>query len=198
MSRNKDVTRRASDAVTQGIGSQRPRVSVSLRLSCLLLTVFCLLAAGCGVRFDMQDQPRYKAYKQSDFFSDKRAMRDLPQGTIARGQLRTDKALYTGKKENADPNAPVQTTVDPASGNTLISSFPNDVDEFRVGEDRRKETRTGPACELVHEHRATLALCVFLEKAAQSALEPGRCILRGQVSERVAAQPHGRSSASNR
>jgi mono/diheme cytochrome c family protein len=89
-------------------------------------------AFAVGCRYDMQDQPRYKAFKQSDFFSDKRASRDLPPGTVARGQLRTDKALYTGKKENADPNAPVQTTVDPASGNTLISSFPNDIEEFPV------------------------------------------------------------------
>jgi hypothetical protein len=52
--------------------------------SCLLLTAFCLLAAGCGVRFDMQDQPRYKAYKKSEFFSDKRASRNLPEGTVPR------------------------------------------------------------------------------------------------------------------
>jgi mono/diheme cytochrome c family protein len=103
-----------------------------LKNKLLWTAILCFIAISAGCRYDMQDQPRYKAYKQSDFFSDKRAMRDLPQGTIARGQLRTDKALYTGKKENADPNAPVQTTVDPASGNTLISSFPNDVDEFPV------------------------------------------------------------------
>lgn len=80
-------------------------------------------------RYDMQDQPRYKAYKKSEFFSDKRASRDLPEGTVPRGYLRENKAFYTGKKENADPNAQVQTTTDP-SGNTLVSSFPNDVTEF--------------------------------------------------------------------
>lgn len=94
---------------------------------CLLLTAFCLLTFGC--RYDMQDQPRYKVYKQSDFFADGRASRDLPQGTVPRGFLRENKAFYTGKKENADPNAQVQTTTD-ASGNTLISSFPNDIVNF--------------------------------------------------------------------
>ncbi|HMS44010.1 MAG TPA: cytochrome c, partial [Pyrinomonadaceae bacterium] len=79
----------------------------------------------------MQDQPRYKAYKQSDFFSDKRSSRDLPEGTVPRGYLRENKALYTGKKENADPNAQVQTTTD-AGGNTLVSSFPNDITEFPI------------------------------------------------------------------
>ena len=91
-----------------------------------LLFTFCFTV---GCRYDMQDQPRYKAYKQSDFFADKRASRDLPQGTVPRGQLRENKLFYTGKKENADPNAQVQTTTD-ASGNTLISSFPNDIVNF--------------------------------------------------------------------
>jgi len=96
---------------------------------CLLLTAYCLLAVGC--RYDMQDQPKYKYYKESDFFSDKRASRDLPAGTVARGQLHSDKAFYTGKIDNPNPNAAVQTTTD-ASGNTLVASFPNDIDEFPI------------------------------------------------------------------
>jgi hypothetical protein len=80
-------------------------------------------------RYDMQDQPRYKAYKKSDFFSDKKAMRDLPDGTVPRGFLRDNKAFFTGKKENADLNAPVQSTTD-ATGNTVVTSFPNDITEF--------------------------------------------------------------------
>ncbi len=82
-------------------------------------------------RYDMQDQPRYKAFKKSDFFSDDKAMRDLPEGTVARGYLREDKAFYFGKKENADPNITVETTTD-ASGNTLVSSFPNDIEKSPV------------------------------------------------------------------
>jgi mono/diheme cytochrome c family protein len=96
---------------------------------CLLLTAYCLLVSGC--RYDMQDQPRYKVYKESDFFADKRADRDLPAGTVARGQLHDDKAFYTGKIANPNPNAPVQTTTD-ASGNSLVASFPNDIDEFPI------------------------------------------------------------------
>ena len=95
----------------------------------LLIFAVCLSAIGC--RYDMQDQPRYKAYKSSDFFSDDKAMRDLPDGTVARGQLRDNKAFYTGKKENADPNVQVATTTD-ENGNTLVSSFPNDIEEFPV------------------------------------------------------------------
>lgn len=89
----------------------------------------CVLAFGC--RYDMQDQPRLKPYKSSEFFSDEKAMRDFPEGTVARGQLKEDKAFYTGKKENADPNAQVESTTD-ATGNTLVSSFPNDIEELPI------------------------------------------------------------------
>ncbi len=84
-----------------------------------------------GCRYDMQDQPRYKAYKQSDFFADKRGSRDLPEGTVARGKLKEDKAFYTGKIDNPNPNAVAQTTTD-SSGTTLVSSFPNDIAKIPV------------------------------------------------------------------
>ena len=103
------------------------------RMSIFLICWFAVFRVWlrCGVRFDMQDQPRYKAYKKSDFFNDKRASRDLPEGTVARGQLHDNKAFYTGKIDNPNLNAPVTTTTD-ATGNTLVSSFPNDIDEFPV------------------------------------------------------------------
>ena len=69
-------------------------------LFCSLITVTCSLFVGC--RYDMQDQPRYKAYKESDFFTDKRASRNLPEGTVPRGYLREDKAFYTGKTGESD------------------------------------------------------------------------------------------------
>ncbi|NNE98028.1 MAG: hypothetical protein HKN25_03305, partial [Pyrinomonadaceae bacterium] len=88
-----------------------------------------LFSIGC--RYDMQDQPRLKPYKESDFFADGKSMQDPPEGTVARGKLNEDKAFYTGKKENADPNVQVETTTD-ATGNTLVSSFPNAVEEFPI------------------------------------------------------------------
>jgi len=131
MLKSKAVTRGVEDVETRSGNSPRRRVTVSPRLLvyCLLLSAVCLLSVGC--RYDMQDQPRYKAYKESDFFSDGRASRNLPEGTVARGMLHENKALYTGKIDNPNPNAPVTTTTD-ASGNTLVASFPNDVDEFPV------------------------------------------------------------------
>jgi mono/diheme cytochrome c family protein len=113
------------------VDSGRRRPGGKLRVAVLLLTAGCSLLAGCGVRFDMQDQPRYKTYKKSEFFADKRGSRDRPEGTVARGQLNSDKAFYTGKIDNPNPNAQVETTTD-ATGNTLVSSFPNDIDEFPI------------------------------------------------------------------
>ena len=74
-----------------------------------LAMMVCCMSVLSGCRYDMQDQPRYKYYKQSEFFSDKRASRDKVEGTVARGQLNSDKAFYTGKIDNPDPNAQVQT-----------------------------------------------------------------------------------------
>ncbi|MEO6590386.1 MAG: cytochrome c [Pyrinomonadaceae bacterium] len=99
----------------------------------LWVAVIGLTILGLGCRYDMQDQPRYKAFKQSDFFSDKKAMRNLPEGTVARGMLHEDKAFYMGKKENLGnaPAAPAATATD-ASGNTVVTTFPDAIEEFPV------------------------------------------------------------------
>lgn len=44
----------------------------------------------------MQDQPKFKPLRQSDFYADQRSSRPLLEGTVARGQLQTDAYLYTG------------------------------------------------------------------------------------------------------
>ena len=97
---------------------------------------FCLLPfALSACRYDMQDQPRYKAYKKSDFFSDNRASRNLPEGTVPRGYLREDKAFYTGKTQAGQntiaPN-PAATPATDALGNTVVTDFSGLVDEFPV------------------------------------------------------------------
>jgi mono/diheme cytochrome c family protein len=114
------------------VNSQKSKSKNRRNRAVLLGFYFLLLTfAFAGCRYDMQDQPRYKAYKQSDFFADKRASRDPVEGTVARGQLHDNKAFYTGKIDNPNPNAPVTTMTD-ARGVTVQSSFPNDIDEFPV------------------------------------------------------------------
>lgn len=51
-------------------------------------------------RLDMHVQPRYNPLAKSDFFSDQRAARPLVEGTVARGDARSDTYFYTGKIGN--------------------------------------------------------------------------------------------------
>ena len=60
-----------------------------------VLTTTVLVTAGC--RQDMHDTPRYEAFEASATFADGRASRTLPTGTVARGWLREDEALNTGR-----------------------------------------------------------------------------------------------------
>jgi mono/diheme cytochrome c family protein len=59
------------------------------------LLIAIIATAAC--RQDMHDQPRYKAFAQSTFFADGRAVRPHVADTVARGQLQDDSVLYTGK-----------------------------------------------------------------------------------------------------
>jgi mono/diheme cytochrome c family protein len=77
----------------------------------LALAALCLGLSGSACRQDMHDQPRYKPLAGSDFFADGRSARPPVPGTVARGQLRADAALYTGK-----------------SGGAFVDAFPVPVD----------------------------------------------------------------------
>ena len=55
-----------------------------------------VLLSGCHI--DMWQQPKMKAYYESDFYTDRQSSRGLPEGSIARGQLRTGDAYTTGKE----------------------------------------------------------------------------------------------------
>ncbi len=120
----------------------------------LLFTFYLQIAC----RYDMQDQPRYKAHKKSDFFADGKAMRELPEGTVPRGFLREDKAFFQGKTKGgqnatAAPNPAAAPAMD-SSGNTLVTDFTGLVSEFPlpVTEDliNRGEQRYNVFCIVCH------------------------------------------------
>ena len=92
--------------------------SGSFRL-CVLCVFVVIVSFGC--RQDMHDQPRYKPLARSAFFGDERSARPLVEGAVARGHLRDDSLLYTGK-----------------AGGVLADAFPFPVDEtvLRRGQDR--------------------------------------------------------------
>jgi mono/diheme cytochrome c family protein len=72
--------------------NSRPRARVLLGA---LLALGAALLPGC--RLDMHVQPRYNPLDPSKFFEDGRSARPAVPGTVARGQLRTNEPLYTGK-----------------------------------------------------------------------------------------------------
>ncbi len=66
-----------------------------MRTKILAIVLLALSASAC--RHDMQDQPKYIPLRPSDFFTDGRSARPVIAGTVARGELHEDQALYTGK-----------------------------------------------------------------------------------------------------
>ena len=65
------------------------------------LAAFAVIV-GSGCRQDMHDQPKYVPLRGSTFFNDARSARPLVEGTVARGHLRDDELLYTGKTNGDD------------------------------------------------------------------------------------------------
>jgi hypothetical protein len=61
----------------------------------------------CGCRQEMYDQPRYKPLAKSKFFPNESSARQIPEHTVARGQLNEDEFFYTGTR-----------------GTNLVDSFP--------------------------------------------------------------------------
>jgi mono/diheme cytochrome c family protein len=55
------------------------------------------LTTTTACRQDMHDQPKYQPLEASSFFADGAASRQLPPNTVARGLLKDDTLLYTGK-----------------------------------------------------------------------------------------------------
>lgn len=62
------------------------------------LAALALLATACYQK--MAENPRYDPLEPSSFFADGSSARPLPADTVARGHLRDDPLLFTGKVNN--------------------------------------------------------------------------------------------------
>lgn len=78
-----------------------------------------------------------KPYRSSTFFRDGLSSRQPVEGTIARGLLKTDKELFTGKKAEsgarAQANAGIPlgpTVAGSTSSSNIAAAYPDDVDSF--------------------------------------------------------------------
>ncbi len=61
-----------------------------------MVAAVSLLSIACS-RVDMQDQPKYRPQRPSDFFADGRSERQPVEGRIASGPMTEDTAFYEGK-----------------------------------------------------------------------------------------------------
>jgi mono/diheme cytochrome c family protein len=93
----------------------------------LLLLLGLIVITGC--RRDMQDQPKMKPYRGTSFFGDGTSMRQPIDGTIPRGQLRSNAEYFTGKKANAPRATATPATQQPTAG-SQANTYPDDIDTF--------------------------------------------------------------------
>jgi mono/diheme cytochrome c family protein len=63
----------------------------------MLLALLLVVIGGLGCRQDMHDAPSYSPLEASEFFDDGTSARQPVEGTVARGQLRDDEHLFTGR-----------------------------------------------------------------------------------------------------
>jgi mono/diheme cytochrome c family protein len=88
---HKTVFGPAAGAVASGVMGRARRGALPVAM----LAALAIQNTAC--RQDMHDAPRYEAYEASAIFPDGRASRSAPANTVARGWLRDNEALYTGK-----------------------------------------------------------------------------------------------------
>src|SRR5690606_38413633 len=67
----------------------------------LLATAIVALVLVAGCRQDMHNQPKYRPLRPSALFADGSSARQPVEGTVARGTLITDEALFTGMQNGA-------------------------------------------------------------------------------------------------
>jgi mono/diheme cytochrome c family protein len=86
----------------------------------------------------MQDQPKMKAFRTTTFFGDGLSARPPVAGTVPRGYLRADTALFTGKKSKSligpaaspTPGGPQPTASAPGGAAQTVTPYADDVDTF--------------------------------------------------------------------
>jgi Cytochrome C oxidase, cbb3-type, subunit III len=76
--------------------------SLLTRLTMVCMGVAAFALSGC--RLDMHVQPKYLPDDGTNFFGDGRSERQPVPGTVARGQLRLDELLYSGKLNGVEAN----------------------------------------------------------------------------------------------
>jgi cytochrome c553 len=82
--------------IAPGAFPARQTRSLARGITAACLGAIALLLVGC--RLDMHVQPKYLPYEPTDFFADGRSERQPVPGTVARGHLRLDELMFTGRE----------------------------------------------------------------------------------------------------
>jgi hypothetical protein len=107
--------------------------------------IFAALLPLTGCRQDMHDQPAYRPLARSGFFNDGRSARPVVEGTIARGQLRADRAYYTGRTGQPVAQQPAR------SGRPSTPAAPPQAAAAKAGESASDVFAASFAADLVKE-----------------------------------------------
>jgi mono/diheme cytochrome c family protein len=121
----------------------RTRAKLGIEIAMLIaLPIGGLLSAGCQQQ--MADQPSYKPLQPCDFFADGCSERPAVPGTVARGHLHADVALFTGRREGVSstplgaatpavvqpkPDTPEAAKLQKAQYNQFVDTFPFPITE---------------------------------------------------------------------
>ncbi len=133
---NRDEDRFPSLRLRASASEQSTSV-VASRFRVFILLIGLLVAPGC--RRDMQDQPKMKPFRATTFFGDSLSGRPLVENTIPRGYLRSDTALFTGKKTKSPGGVPTPsqtpsgaqpTATAPTGAGQTAAIYPDDVETF--------------------------------------------------------------------
>lgn len=102
-----------------------------------------LAAVAGGCRQDMHDQLKYEPLEKSEFFDDGMSSRHPVKGTIARGQLQSDRHFFFGREPlESPPEGP-----DYGTTGELVATFPYPVDAAMM---RRGRERFNIFCSPCH------------------------------------------------
>src|SRR5260221_10990824 len=93
------------------------------RLTRGLLCGLFLALVGCQQK--MGKQPAFRPLEKNSFFADGRSSRPLVAGTIARGQLETDVAFFTGRRERL-PEPEIVAAVGQEAGKPAVRQINTD------------------------------------------------------------------------
>ena len=147
----------------------------------------------------MADQPSYKQLAAVRVFADGRSERPAVAGTVARGHLQTDVALFTGRRtgKNGEPlGAATPAVVQPPPGHARGREGPK-----RPSTTEFVDTFPFPMTEAVLEHgyHRFMIYCVVCHDPLGTG--KGKIVERGYtrpavVSHRAAAQRAGRATCS--